>query len=54
MKYLIIERTRHGWKIKNDATGDAVHYFGYTARRAEKAFRAAFNLKNKHFTKIYI
>lgn len=53
-KYLIIERTPHGWRIKDDATGDAVHYIGYTARRAEREFRAAFNLKYKHFEKIYI
>lgn len=54
MIFLIIEKTRIGYKIKNDATGDAVHYIGYSARAAEKAFRAAFDLKYKHFTKIYI
>ena len=53
-KYLIIERTPHGWRIKDDTTGAAVHYVGYTARDAERAFRIEYNLKYKHFTKIYI
>ena len=54
MKHLIIEKTRIGYRIKNDATGDAVHYIGYTARNAENAFRIAHGLRYKHFTKIYI
>jgi hypothetical protein len=52
--YLIIEHTRIGYRIKNDATGDAMHYIGYSMRNAEIAFRKQFDLKYKHFQKIYI
>jgi hypothetical protein len=54
MQFLIIEKTRIGYKIKNDSTGAAVHYIGCSARRAENTFRIEFNLRYKHFTKIYI
>ena len=53
-KYIIIERTPHGWKIKDDESGAAVHFVGYSERCAVKAFRARFNLKYKHLEKIYI
>lgn len=53
MKYLIIEKTRIGYKIKID-DGAAIHYVGYTARNAEQAHRARYNSKYKHFTRIYI
>lgn len=53
MKYLIIEKTRIGYKIKID-DGDTIHYIGYTARNAERVHRARYNSKYKHFTRIYI
>lgn len=53
MKFLTFDRTRYGWRIKDD-DGHAVHYIGYTRRRAEKAFRNEFNLNYKHFERIYI
>jgi hypothetical protein len=54
INYLVFEATRYGWRVKNSGTGDAMHYIGYSPREAERAFRAAFNLKYKHFTKIFI
>ena len=54
MTYLIIERTRHGWRIKNDATGDTIHYINSTLRDAERYFRDRYNLRYKHFIKIFI
>lgn len=54
MRFLTIEKTRIGYRIKDSLTDDAVHYIGYTARAAEKAYRAAHDLRYKHFTKIYI
>jgi hypothetical protein len=53
-RYLIIERTRQGWRIKDDATGNTMHYVGYSIINAEKTFRRDFNLRGKHFTKIFI
>jgi hypothetical protein len=53
MTFLIIEKTRIGYKIHTDEH-PALHYIGYNARNAEKEYRLTNNLKYKHFTKIYI
>ena len=52
-KYIIIEKTRIGYRIRTD-DAPAVHYIDYTLKKALQAYRAAHNLKYKHFKKIYI
>jgi hypothetical protein len=54
MNYLTIEKTRIGYRIKDTITMGNIHYIGFSARQAEREHRAAFNLKYKHFIKIYI
>lgn len=54
MKYLIIERTRIGWRIKDTITDKSMHYVYCTQKQAEQRHRNWLNLKNKRFTKIYI
>lgn len=52
--YMTIERTRIGWRIKDTITNKSMHYVYCTKEQAEKRHRNWLNLKNKHFTKIYI
>lgn len=52
-KYLIIEKTRMGYKIHTD-DAPTVHYIDYTLKNALQAYRRAHGLKYKHFEKKYI
>ena len=54
MKILVVEKINGGVKIKDDVSRQAVKYYGYTVSEAIKEHRAKFNLKYKHFEKIYI
>jgi hypothetical protein len=55
MKYIIIEKTRQGWKIKDSITNNTIHYIhGYSMREAERKHRENNGLKGKHLQKIII
>jgi hypothetical protein len=54
MKYLVIERTPQGWRIKDSITDIQVHYIGYTLRQAERKHRDNMNIRYKHMEKIFI
>ena len=54
MSYLIIEKTRVGYYIKDSITNIRLHYVGYCERNAIKEHRKQMQVQNKHFTKIYI
>lgn len=53
-KYLIIEKTRIGYKIKDSINNQYITYCDYTLQQAIINHRKRFNLKYKHFEKIYI
>jgi hypothetical protein len=54
MKYLVIEHTAQGWRIKDSITDIQVHYIGYTLRQAERKHRDNMNIRYKHMEKIFI
>lgn len=54
MKFLIIEKTSQGYRIKDTITDIAVHYIGYTLKQAERQHRIKMNIRYKHFEKIYM
>jgi len=53
-KYLIIEKTRIGYTIKDTITNNRRGYIGYSLQRAIKLHRAWYGLQKLHFEKIYI
>ena len=53
-KYLIIEKIRIGYRIKDTITNNCITYACYTLKNAIKRHRQLYNLKNLHFEKIYI
>jgi hypothetical protein len=54
MKFLVIERTYSGYIIRDSINEKRVAYYCYTLKNAIKKHRAIFNLRGKHFEKIYI
>lgn len=54
MKFLTIEKTLQGYRIKDSITDIQSHYIGYTLRQAIKKHRENMNIKYKHLTKIFI
>ena len=58
IKYLYIERTPHGTRIRRDIPGtcskEGTYYIGLDSGSAEKQFRADFNCKGQHFRRIYL
>lgn len=45
MRYITIEKTRQGYRVKYD--GESVHYVGYGLSAAKRKARADFGLKYK-------
>lgn len=54
MKYLIIDKIKAGYKIKDSINNNFILYSGYTLKQAIKQHRIKYNLKYKHFEIIYI
>jgi hypothetical protein len=54
MKYLIIEKTIQGYRIKDSITDIQAHYIGYSLNGAIKQHRNNMNIKYKHLTKIFL
>jgi hypothetical protein len=54
-KYLFITRNRNGSvTIRDTVTDSAITYYFCSERAAIKSHRENMNIKNKHFTKIYL
>ena len=53
-KYLIIEKIKIGYKIKDTITNNCITYAYYTLKNAIKEHRRIHKLKYIHFEKIYI
>ena len=53
-KYIIIDKTRAGYNIKDSINNQYILYLGYTLKQAIKKHRVNFNLQHKHFNIIYI
>jgi hypothetical protein len=54
MKFLTIEKTLQGYRIKDSITDIQQHYIGYTLQQAIQKHRENMNIKYKHLTKIFI
>lgn len=58
MKYMFVEKTLLGYRIKFDVPGtcavEGAHYVGYSRRAAIKAARRDFGYVGKHFVLIYV
>lgn len=52
MKYMVIRRTRYGWEISDDISGNKCHYIGYSKRSAIRKHRVDNGVVGKHFTLI--
>ena len=53
-KYLYISRISGGFRIKDSITDIACNYYGYTLNQAIRKHRDNFNVRYKHFEKIFI
>lgn len=58
IKYLYIERTPHGTRVRRDIPGtcskEGLQYIGRGPKAAEKQFRQDFDCKGQHFHRVYI
>ena len=52
--YLIIEKIRIGYRIKDSITNNCITYAYYNLQKAIRRHRQLHNLKYIHFEKIYI
>lgn len=54
LKYLVIDKTNAGYRIKDSINNNYILYCGYTLKQAIKEHRKKFKLRFKHLEIFYI